>query len=636
MRTVARLSLLLLTFLIPAGSVCTGQGVERVMRIYDCDFLLTHAPDFPGPDLTRFIPHGAEEEEAEDEEAFLPVLTPDVLVDMIKGNIHPDSWHHEKNQVHIRNYKLLATQTVEVHEEIRRFLAALRRSRMRLVNLTGYALAVKRDHFLDFFSAPTTRERGALLTPPDLDHFLGKARGTDRVRTLARVSLTAYSGQLVHAGPIKRTRFLRDLDVEIAEESFASDPIMDFLLTGTTFRLRPHIVGPGLVFLDMELATAMQLGEMNQVETGIGKVDLPARSLQSLKTTVLIPEAHGVLLAASNSADGCVCVFILLPRILGEKTGTKQREEEKPGTAPRVREHRIYDTRLLTTRIQDRPCRIPRTIDDEAEEGEGNIFGAAAEPAEEGIGLDIAELIEMIRTGVDEDTWSNTRNSIRGTEDMLVVVQRPEVHEKIDALLKRLRERRGVLISTSIRVLAVDADRLSALIPRESLTGAPLSPEALAALEKEIGRTGSVRLLEAAALTGFNRQRAHVQTLEEQAVIRNVEVEVARKTSSIDPDIRPLRTGLFFDVRPGLAGDGRTISLDLVTQYSWATRPRLAQYIEGKPYGIHKFHKSVSNLFTSVFLPDGGALVFLQGPAPGLETHRLVMLVSARVVRVKA
>ena len=621
-------SLLVLVSFLMSASPTDAQDVERGLRVFDCNFIVSGRPDFPGPDLTRFLGESTEETVAE-EETPSPVLDPDLLVEMIQRNIQPDTWHNELNRISLRDGKLTVVQTPGVQEEISRFLRMLRRSRTRRIHLTAHALSVRLDHYHTFLRTAMARDRGILLSPEDLEHFQSPKTDADRIRSLASVSIAAYSGQVVHAGPVERTRFIRHLDTEIAEESTVVEPLVDDLLTGTVFTLKPTLMESDTVLLELILDSVRRLGEIQQVETGAGKVDLPMRSLQSTRTTVLVPVGHGVLLAASLAGqEGRVLVFLVVPRISDEdqtedhKNSTKA--DRKPG-----RELRVYNTRLITTRIMDRPCPDP---DETGDEEGGSIFGAAAE---EGVGMGIEDLVEMIKDSIEEDTWANTRNSIRVVGELLVVVQKSGVHNKIVAFLKALRARRGVLVSTALQVLAVNAERLEALVGMEARNGTPLSEKRLRVLEEALDRGNDVQCLQTAVLTGFNRQRAHIQTAVERSVILGVNVEIAKKAAVTVPVIRALKTGLFLDVQPSLAGDGSHVNLDLFSRFTTASEPQLTKYLQGKDYAVHRYEKRVTGLFTSLFLPDGGTAVFLRGPVPGVPAQRLVVLVTTRIIRVK-
>jgi hypothetical protein len=616
--------------LMATGGASPAQDVARTMRIHDCGFLVAGKPDLPGPDLTRFPVFPESEITTSTENQPASVLEPALLVAMIQANIQPDSWKHDKNKIQLAHGKLTVIQTPDVHEKIAQFLATLRQAHQRMIHVVGHALSVQPDHFQAWRTRAAARGTGAILSPDDLAWFLDA--DADRVTVQGTVWIPAYSGQLVHAGPITRERFIRDVDPEVAEEATGSCPVMSDLLTGLMFQIRPSLVGPGLVLCDVALAHATRDGEMTSVETGCGRIDVPVRRLQSTRTTLLVPRDHAALLAVSTPHPGDrVQVFLVIPRVVQTAAAPGAGERESPTP---TRELRVYDTRLLTARIQDRPGSAYVKLDVEiAQVAEvfKTVYGDAA--VDEGVGLDPEQLVALIRNSIEEDSWTNTRNSIRMAGDILVVVQKPEVHERIAAFLDALRARRGVLVSTEVLVLAVETSQLGELVTMADL-GAPLTPPAIGNLHQAVAR-GAAKLLQRASLTSFNHQRAHVQSVVERSVIAGVEVEVAKKASTMDPDVQPLRSGFFLDVRPGLVGNGKSVGLDLFAVYSLATEPRAVAWCEAKPYVVHQYAEHTSDLSTSVFLPDGSTLALLRGPAPNAPGHSLVFLVTARVVRVR-
>jgi hypothetical protein len=632
-----------LTIALAAASLASAQDVERAMRVYDCGFLVARKPDLPGPDLRRFPCSGAVaiEEFAEEEGGgFIPNLDPDRLVDLIKGNIEPDSWAHEKNTIQYRQGQLVVVQVPEVLDKIGMFLDELRRNQQRRIHLVGRVLSVRLDHLAALHARVARTGAGAILTPDEVQRLLDVPPGDGRLTVLSTYSLPAASGQLVHAGSVRATHLIRDLDVEVAEEATASDPVLDDLLTGIVLRLRPSLVQGGLVQLQADLVRAATYGEKKVLETGVGRIDLPARSLQAVATTLLVPENHAAFLAVSDAeVDGRVIVFLVEPQVVGpEKTEADGPEKSDQTPEAPTREIRVYDVGFLVVPIEDLPCPyIPSefpgvsiNLDPTEEEG-GAIFGCPGVSA--GLMVNPEDLIQLIRTAIAEDTWSNTRNSIDLTGGLMMVVQKPEVHAEIARLLDQLRARRGVLVTTKAWAMAVPNDQLAKLFPRLADLGRPLTAEAMGRVHQAIA-DGSVPVLRYATLTGFNRQRVHAASVLERAVIADSDVEIAKKASTAEPVVRPLRTGFVVDVRPTLAGDGKHIDLDLLALFVAADESRVVPYLKDKPYVVHEYHTETANLLTSAFLPEGGPLAFVRGEVPGRPGHQLLYLVSARSTRV--
>ena len=303
--------------------------------------------------------------------------------------------------------------------------------------------------------------------------------------------------------------------------------------------------------LQADLVRAATYGEKKVLETGVGRIDLPARSLQAVATTLLVPENHAAFLAVSDAeVDGRVIVFLVEPQVVGpEKTEADGPEESDQTPEAPTREIRVYDVGFLVVPIEDLPCPyIPSefpgvsiNLDPTDEEEDGAIFGCPSVSA--GLMVKPEDLIQLIRTTIAEDSWSNTRNAIDLTGGLMMVVQKPEVHAEIERFLDGLRARRGVLVTTEAWALAVPNDQLAKLFPRLADLGRPLTVEAMGRVHQAIA-DGSAPVLRHATLTGFNRQRIHAASVLERAVVADSDVEIAKKASTAEPVGAPASHGL--------------------------------------------------------------------------------------------
>jgi len=617
-------------------SPAPAQDPERALRIFDCGFLTEIVANQPGPDLTRcaYDPEG--EEELRELETYdeSPYLDPDRLVDLIRGNIRPDTWHHKKNTIQLRNGQLIVVQTPEVLEEVAEFLRGLRRRVGSRLHLVGRVLSVRLDH-LFAGHAEDALSGGAILSRKEVERLLEVPPDDERLEVLGTFSLPARAEQVVHAASVRSTRFIRDLDASAGENAVACEPLLDELLTGIVLTFRASPVRGSMVVLDAHVGRAEPCGAMETVETGVGRVDIPTRALQSSWTTLLVPRGGAALLAVSDAVEnGRVIVFLVEPQILGRESGAAATPDGRkpPANAP-TRPIRVYDVRFLVSAYPDRPCPylgsspgVEISLNPSPEEG-GNIFGASA--ADAGIVYNPEDLIELIRESIDEDSWSNTLNAIDLSNGLMLVVQKPEVHVRIEKLLAELTARRGVLITTQAWALAVGNDRVRELFPDPAALGKPLSPEALARVRQAIA-DGRAQVLRYARLTSFNQQRANVVSVVERPVIAEMDSKMGKGTVIMDPLIRALRTGFVLDVRPTLVGDGKHLSLDLKARLLTTDPPRRVPYREDEPFVVHEYRAEAATLLVTAYLPDGGAMAFLRGAAPGRPGHQIAYLVTAR------
>lgn len=109
--------------------------------------------------------------------------------------------------------------------------------------------------------------------------------------------------------------------------------------------------------------------------------------------------------------------------------------------AKRVR-LRIYDVRDLVVPLQDFPgpsITLPAT-----DEGEDPLSGVVWDWGDDpNVVAEPDELVNMIRTHIDPESWENTEGaSVTISNGLLIVVASDEVHEKIALLLAQLRAMR--------------------------------------------------------------------------------------------------------------------------------------------------------------------------------------------------
>lgn len=140
---------------------------------------------------------------------------------------------------------------------------------------------------------------------------------------------------------------------------------------------------------------------------------------------------------------------------------------------------------------------------------------------------------------------------------------------------------------------------------------ATLDDTQLGAIIWMIKKTGRAETLFAPRLTVFNTQRAHLTVVEQQAYIKDFDVQVAQSAYIADPVIGTVQSGVVFDVRPTISNDRKYITLEL--------RPTLALLEDMRQFntslGANKtvtFEMPVLRLQsveTTVRIPDQGTLL---------------------------
>jgi hypothetical protein len=238
----------------------------------------------------------------------------------------------------------------------------------------------------------------------------------------------------------------------------------------------------------------------------------------------------------------------------------------------------------------------------------GVVLAAEDDDVEFGLSrLGVEETIDLVKRHVDRDSWENERNRIEVVDDAggrrLLVVQRPEALEAIDALL-------GVLEAETRRLLAVEL----ALVPPEALDGAApgwREPQAAPWIAGD-ALARAVRQGGAASRFGLRFVRDGGRVAFEpggsRSFLEDHEVNQTGVCPVIGPVVRGRSTGFFGDLRVFLSPDGGLVRADVVAgerraSSSDAERRRLPQG------GIDIVLESQERIETTVVGPVGEALV---------------------------
>ena len=95
---------------------------------------------------------------------------------------------------------------------------------------------------------------------------------------------------------------------------------------------------------------------------------------------------------------------------------------------------------------------------------------------------------------------------------------------------------------------------------------------------RALNKTEKATQVSAPRVTAFNAQRAHILVAEQQAYIRDYDVEIATSAAAYDPIIGIVQDGLVLDVRPIISNDRKYITLEM--------RPTVANLVELRLFDI--------------------------------------------------
>ena len=141
-------------------------------------------------------------------------------------------------QLHEENGALLVVAPVAVQERVAGELAALRRFLGRVVTVEVRVVQIG--------AAPP--HLPAEIAADGLVEFLEKH--SDDVTTAPR--LTCRNGQTASVEVVKEVSYVADFDVEVADDAFLADPVVEVLQTGLVVKLRPVAGDDGVVAVSVE------------------------------------------------------------------------------------------------------------------------------------------------------------------------------------------------------------------------------------------------------------------------------------------------------------------------------------------------------------------------------------------------
>ncbi len=149
----------------------------------------------------------------------------------------------------------------------------------------------------------------AFLDDTELEVILRAVQKTERSEIVVAPRLLVYNNTRAHMQALRHTSYIRDFDVEIAQAAAVANPIVDVVNDGVVLDVRP-VVSADRRFITMELRpTVMELQlPIPTFTTTLGtgqpvSIQLPDVTLQSVRTTVTMPDGGTLLLGGMKLAE---------------------------------------------------------------------------------------------------------------------------------------------------------------------------------------------------------------------------------------------------------------------------------------------------------------------------------------------
>ncbi|MBI3271841.1 MAG: hypothetical protein HYZ53_22810 [Planctomycetes bacterium] len=631
----------LLLAALGAGGSAPAFASDAVLKVYDIGFLTSVQQDLPGPSLAGDPQEPVGPIAVEPSPSF---LSPEEIVEAIKTNFFEDSWADSAHSIRADRGTLVVVNRPEVHEVIDRYLATLRALRGRLIRIDARLLELSPSvlEALEAAGAGTAARAAAggfELSDAQVAVLDAALRRVDDARLVHAAQVAGFSGQRVHTQNLREKTIVQDYNVSIAAGGSIARPITALVSEGSVLDVVPVLeFGDTRVTLCVRFHRQVLGAPVATFDSKIAKLgllQLPEVHHLRLKTTVTVGDGRtalcGMVGGAAAGHGGHVLALLLRPTVA--KTGPA--EAKAPDSEER-RQFRMYDVDFLVRPIPEFPApdlRLRRR-----EEG-GGAVGATFEGAPdvaEGLTIPIEDLVNLITSNVSPETWSNSRNHIRGSNGRLLVVQRPEVLARIQEYLASLARDRGRVITVDVVELGLAGRYAGAGLFESPLQArAGLAPEAVKALWEQAKAGTDVRVRAASSVAGFNRERVHVGWTATRSYVADHDVEVAENAQAFDPAIGRVTEGVMLDVRPTLAGDGATLLLDLRPTVS--RLPKELEAFDTQATGGGRLQLPQSDIFgpeLSLMVREGEWTVATVASDPTGDGHS-AFLVRARVSTVK-
>jgi hypothetical protein len=376
-----------------------------------------------------------------------------------------------------------------------------------------------------------------------------------------RATVVLRGNQRAHATSLRTRSYIRDYDVEVAQEANLGDPVIGYQHLGLVADLKAVPSRDGSrVQLESRLGWAELGATARRAETGVGTIELPERRVTNVRGLASV--AFGEEWCAGVAAPGGGSVLFVLSaqrRIPGAGSGAKE------SSARRVT--RVYSIGDLTFEAFNfvAPSLAPLSVRvSGAAGGAGMTFGD--DEAEEGVRLEPESIAELLKANLDSDSWDHPRNRIVVRGQTLLVTHAPAMQKRVAAYLAKLEGTRPPTLRMESVLVSSDA-ALDTLISKAQ--GAALGDAAVAGwLTAQSGR-----IVAHASISAQNRQEVFAAIEHTVPVVAEYDVEVAQKSEIGDPIVRAGLEGFVLAGQPELAGDGASIALKLQPDFAAIARP---------------------------------------------------------------
>ncbi len=236
-------------------------------------------------------------------------LEQDQIAELIRMVIEPETWDSiEGADVTVMNNRILVVNIPRVQKKIAPLLDTLRSE-------------LTRELRVEIVAIPMLPEDEALLSSRMRDLTEDETNRLMAREPLASASLVCRSGQQVTSQMGAEVNYLRDYEVEIAQEATIGDPLAATAFSGCAVTVRAFLdAGGSGARLDLQLARTSLDHPIRRVETEHGPLELPVLALTRLRTSVWVPLGRACIVGGSWAGeDPCLFVATVRSAVVAQK-----------------------------------------------------------------------------------------------------------------------------------------------------------------------------------------------------------------------------------------------------------------------------------------------------------------------------
>jgi hypothetical protein len=322
---------------------------DRLLRVFDLRDLTHRIPDHAGPEVGLVV--GSEEGgagaafmDAVDDPQAGERYDPGMIRSLVMERVYPESWDEGANFAELVLGHLVVVNRREALAKIEGLLAEMRERRVRGVEVVTRFLSIPTADLAPVLEQGAKEKGRAFLSPEQAGKILALA-DRDPAARLSTTVFPLFHKQRASLQTGRSIPYVRDLDVEVAQNAAVGDPITGRLLEGTFLDYRAEIdpaedeatleLRPTLALLKKMTVSDVGGGRIEEGKKGegqegplqpplVGRIMLPELELQKIRATLTLRNGSTALLFCPSEAgadSGRDLVLLVSVRTMG--TGKK-------------------------------------------------------------------------------------------------------------------------------------------------------------------------------------------------------------------------------------------------------------------------------------------------------------------------